>query len=159
VLELRETLENGLIGLVISTVGTYFIAVWKGAELIDSAHLAESAGLKKRVDELTPPKRTPEQERKYATASAALEGLGQKARIVLCHLANHGSLKFNGFATPLPHDIGSRETREILDRCCDAGLVTRIEQPRIVPGVSGYIADYVYTIATGMASVLQELLG
>jgi hypothetical protein len=134
------------------------LAIVSAPVKLDAARENESLGLRKQVAALTPPKRTPEQEQKYAIASAALGNFGPKAIIVLRHLANHGSLKFNGIIPPLPRDMSPQETRTILDACCEAQLVTRIEQPRTVPGVPGYFADYVYTIALGMKTTLDELL-
>lgn len=36
IINLRETLVNGLVGFVLSIIGTYAIAIWRGAEALDS---------------------------------------------------------------------------------------------------------------------------
>jgi hypothetical protein len=159
-LSLAEILESGGVGLGLSAIGTYLHSRRKGAESLDNGRHEQISVLAEQVKHLTPPKRTASEERKYAQAKAALEELGQQGITVLRHLENHRSLKFNGIIPPLPKGMSARDTKAILDICADPDkdLVTRTLSSRPSGGVAP-ILEYTYTIAAGMTTVLEELLG
>ena len=113
--------------------------------------------LRQQVEQLKPPKRTPEQEQKYSEAKTALDEIGIKAIPVLRHLDKHGPLKFNGLDPPLPKGMSARDTRAILNICADHDIVTRVPSIRPSGGVSPIMED-TYSIPIGIADVLRELL-
>lgn len=158
-LQLNETLENGVIGLVISLVGTYFIAVWKGAESLDATRGAECLALENRVEELTPAKRTAEQQHHYAEAQAALSELGPIAIIVLRHLDAQEELVFkqHGVSPPLPTNMTAQDLRSWLDRCTDKLLVAK-KDGLIPTGGVHPIWEIIYRIAPAKSAALKELL-
>jgi hypothetical protein len=113
-------------------------APWRLARSLGMARGAEIVALKTQVEQLTPPKRTVSEERKYAKAKAALDELGQQGIIVLRHLENHRILKFNGLNPPVPKGMSARDTKAILDFCADPDkdLVTRTPFSRPSGGVA-----------------------
>jgi hypothetical protein len=169
-LQLNETLENGFIGLVVSLVGTYLIAVRKGAEAIDTAWGAEYSALRKQVEQLTPPKRTLSEEHHYNEAKAALETLGAKAIVLLRHLKKHGELTFIApqsigspgppyTQSPLPEGLNVNETYVCLGDCARKSLVTPVHRTVSLGPNYTYPAIYIdYRIAEGMKEALDELL-
>jgi hypothetical protein len=159
-LPIAEAVESGAIGLGLSLLGTYLYSIREGAESLDNDRHEQISVLAEQVTNLTPPERTASEERKYAKAKAALDELGPQGIIVLRHLENHRILKFNGITPPLPKGMIARDTKAILDICADPDkdLVTRTPSSRPSGGVAP-ILEYTYTIAAGMANVLEELLG
>ncbi len=166
---IRETIENGLIGLVISLVGTYLIAMRKGAEVLDLARDTESLTLRREVDRLTPPKRTPQQQHYYDQAKTALEELGENERIVLKHLKNHGKITLMApppgvggppsVQSPLPHGMSPKDAYESLESCVAKSLVSREYRDVTISPNHPHPNRYMdYHIAEGMKAGLEELL-
>jgi hypothetical protein len=76
VVNVDETLANGFIGLCVSLVGTYLIAIRKGAENLDVLRADELAGRDSKIQELTiklqVPKRSDVDEHHFRMAQDAL---------------------------------------------------------------------------------------
>jgi len=167
VLQLSDTLENGFIGLIISLVGTYFIAIWKGADGLDAAHHAESANLRQQITQLTPAKRTPSQEHAHDKAEAALDMVGPDAITVLRHLNDHGTLTFMavpGSGMPVaqsqtPEGMDSNATYMCLEKCAFKSLVSSNRRTvYLSPNHINPVIYIDYRIAKGMKEALVELL-
>jgi len=167
-LQLNETLENGVIGLVISLVGTYFIAVFKGAEAIDSEREKESSTLRKRVEELTPPEQSVAEVRRIAKVKAAIAATGADAVVILRFLEIHGSIVFRVSLAPsagrpfplsqLPEGMSEAATHDLLERCCKYDLVTPMPNPILNTGTPYGVLETVYRIAQGYSDVIGQCL-
>ena len=103
------------------------------------------------------PKRTPEQEWKYAQAKVALEEIDLGTVDVLRHLEIHGTMTFDGIDPPLPRGFNARDAKAILRLCAARDLVTFKTISRPSGGVAPII-ETAYQIAPGMKAALDELL-
>jgi hypothetical protein len=167
VLNMAETIESGLIGLAVSLIGNYFIAMWKAAETLDAESRSELATTRARLEAesqrvvvltseiaaLRAPKRTSKQEHDYNHAKQALEPIGEKGRIALQFLMTHEKLSFGFYDPPVTFPMPTQELRDILRTASDNGLVT-IRHERLHP----MEPQMVYEIAPGMKAALEELL-
>jgi hypothetical protein len=165
VLQLNETLENGFVGLVVSLVGTYLIAAWKGATILDAARETESQTLRKTIEQLTPPNRTAEQDQKSRKVQMSVQELGPGSLIALQHLDTHERITFrasfgsplSSTGSPLPVGMNNQEFRLLLDQCAEKSLVSR-DQSVIPTGAPYPTAEETYRIAKGMEAAIKELL-
>ena len=134
---------------------------------IRQAFSAESSDLKKQIDslmamtadrdaeleELKKPKRTVAEEHHYAEAQLALTKLGEDGAVALRHLATHEALTFAALVDPpIPKGMSARALHEILALCVAENLATC----QTVKNPGGI--DYIYKIAPGMKSALDDLL-
>ena len=103
VLNVGETLENGLLGAVFSLVGTYLIAMRKGAETLDAEQRSKVTIAESKTDKLAAecqrlasmlekPKRTPAEEYHHGMVAAAIKERGEPAKIALRHLRHQGTV-------------------------------------------------------------------
>ena len=151
-----------------SIVGTYFIAAWKGATILDAARETESQTLRKTVEQLTPPNRTTEQKQKSSKVQIAVQALGPDVLVALRHLDTHERVTFRtpfGSSTPsqsftsspLPVGMNNQDFRLWLDRCAEKSLVSR-DQSVVSTGAPYPTAEDTYRIAKGMEEAIKELL-
>jgi hypothetical protein len=153
--------------LILFLLFHYIRAPWRLASASAATTDAELLSLRRRVEQLTPPKRTPSEEYHYQLAKAALAELGPLSRIVLKHLRAHGKLTFrqsSGYSTPRsvllsqpPEGMTGEQTLQMLNRCERKSLVSHSEEINVT-GTAATITDMTYRIADGMAPALEELL-
>jgi len=99
-LNLDETASSALIGLAVSLVGTYLIAMRKGAETLDAGLRRDITGKTKEIQQQTDiikklsesPKRTPAEEHHYTEAARAIANLSPEAKTVAKHIYSHGKV-------------------------------------------------------------------
>jgi hypothetical protein len=161
VANLEQTVVTGIVGLAVSLVGNYLISMRRGAEALDTAGGMESSNLRKQIEQLTPPKRTPLEEHHYFKAKAALDQFGElrpEIETALCHLRTHEMLKFSGFTAPAaPQGMNARDLRAYLNLCVAQSLVT-VNQGGLREDGPFPTYDEIFTIAPGMKLALDELL-
>jgi hypothetical protein len=167
VLQLNETLENGFIGLIVSLIGTYLIAVWKGAVAIDTEREVEFSALQNTVERLTPPKRSPLKQRQHDQTKASFDGLDQSAKTILLFLKHHTKITFRDLPgmgaqsqpiSSLPRGMTPKAIRSSLDLCESMSLVSHSEELKIIVGVSSPFNEVTYYISDGATEALDELL-
>jgi len=153
---LEETLVSAIVGLGVSLVGTYVIAVWKAAEALDAEQRAKLAGA-----DLVKRRRTPSEEHHFNLVKAAIARRGEAAVTVLRHLRTHSRIVFRGNSiqgraiwavTALPPAMNKDETLLVLNRLTVDGVVTPTQNS--VPDGS----EDVFEIAPGVVSVVDDLI-
>ncbi len=153
--------------LICFLVYHYIRAPWRLAQSWNIEREAEAEGFKKQIDQLTPPKRSPEQDKKLAEVKAAANEIGTEALMVLRHLETHVKIMFRtslGSSTPEPHaasqlpeGMDSRRTRSCLERCANKQLVSHFQETITSGGIYPITQD-TYSIAEGMRDAVRELL-
>jgi len=167
--ELTETLENGLIGLALSLVGTYYFCVFNGAKALDAARAIIESDLKDQIERLTPPKRTSSEQHHYDEAKMALTELGENSRIILRHVKKLGKLillapppvvpGIPSPQSPLPKGMSPKDAYESLEKCVEKSLLSREFRHVPISPNHQYPNTYIdYHIAEGMKEVLDDLL-
>jgi hypothetical protein len=116
--------------------------------------------LKKQIEQLTPPKRRPSEERKNAEAKTAVERLYPDAIRALRHLEKHGTLVLLGGSTmvPAPEGMNIPMLRGCLNACVAKDLVTLKQAQQFGSGTTFPMYEEIYTIAPGMKDALLEVL-
>jgi hypothetical protein len=112
----------------------------------------DKAEMRREIEALRKPVRTPAEEHRLQAAKAALERRGNQGTTILRYLRNQGKLVFGSYPPALPAGFQGEQAHELLNLLLDDELVSRTSSRH--PG--GY--DYTYEIAPGMANVLDELL-
>jgi hypothetical protein len=96
--------------------------------------------------------RSPKQEALYSKAKAALDKLGESARLVIRHLQNVGEFRSGSmYDDPVPNGITGAKMREMLELLRQEDLVaeTMVEGPQ---------PHRLFKIAPGMKAVLEDLV-
>jgi hypothetical protein len=168
-LNLRSILESAGLGIVLSVIGNYVIALWRAAESLDAGlqaqiHSRDAAiadreeTIKKQEEKIqafAQPKRNAADQHHYNKAKAFLDKHGPKFVAALQHLRNHGDLTYSSQGitqyTQWPPKMDRNEAISLYEACMQEGLVTMQE----IPGV--HAARKIF-IAPAMAGVLSELL-
>jgi hypothetical protein len=155
-----ETVTSTVAGLLVSVGGNYLISTWRAAKALDSEAHNEIGELRKRIELLKPPQRSPSEQHHYEQAKVALDELGPTAAVVLRHLEKHGRLIYRqrGQNPPTPGNIVAQKMRAALDRCVSKDLATRSHEWVATGGVTHKIEETTYQIAPGMKVALDELL-
>jgi hypothetical protein len=125
---LQETLVNGLAGFFVSLIGTYLIAMRKGAEALDSQQTKTIDDLIEqncKLHELAYPKVSREEQERRQQVSEILKACNFSKDT---KAALRSALNFEGEIRPtttglLP--LGSRAFAEIMNRGVGSGLITR----------------------------------
>jgi hypothetical protein len=177
---LEQTAVTGIIGLAVSLVGNYLISMRRGAEALDidriseiekrdtgnreilEASAAQSSELRRKIEQLTPPKRTPAEQHAYDAATAALKEFGESRRDIekaLRHLRMRETWTYSSAPvnTSAPEGMTIQDFRVYLNLCAGKSLVT-VNQGEKHQAGSYWVYDEVFSIAPGMKAALDELL-
>jgi len=120
---LSETLENGVVGLVASLIGTYVIATWKGAESMDTV-LREKVAESERTIALMSPKPSQIEEDRVGLVRAAITAHGTNAARLLRRLRMLGTLTFGWDVVTVPIEgLDPTETQRLLPLLASAGII------------------------------------
>ena len=163
VVNIGETLVNGMVGFVLAVCGTYLIAIWKGARTLDEkrqsditlrdGRIAEQAHTIENLNKaLVKPPRTQAEEGRLEMVKAALQR-GEGARNILLYLRNCGKIIFSDIHVPdLPEGMKREDAQRILDDLKKDNVVTEEITPE---GVSHRST---WRLCPALASELDELL-
>jgi hypothetical protein len=168
VVNIDETLTNGIVGLVLSTAGTYLIAMGKCAETLDGEHhenlqrqeneLASKEELIKELRaeslELRKRKRTPLEGKHREALKKRLQNYGEDEKTFLNHLAIHGKIvhHHSGEISPPAQAFTVGKTISILNKLMGDKMVT--PENRSLP--AGWANTW--RISPGAMSTLNESL-
>ena len=154
-----DIVESAGIGIVLSVIGNSLIALFKGAESLDSdlhGEIQKRDGMIAEYERsLQKPQRTPAENHKYNSARLALERLGPSAVNALRHLSIHRELIFSLTHPPLPEGMDLGEAMNFYISCVREGLVSRHD---INADINTECPSMIFEIAPGMISILEELL-
>jgi hypothetical protein len=166
--KIEESVVNGSIGLALSMVGTYGIAMRRGAENLDREHedkiklqgdelaieKARVRNLNAEVEDLKKPKRTAFEEKEYQIIKSTVDGYDELHKDVLRHLLRVGKMTetFMVQLSPLPPKLNRDATTKILNQFA-ADNIAFIERGQ---GLRGF--EDVWQIAPGAIRALNELL-
>jgi hypothetical protein len=154
--DLQETLVSGLVGLVLSLVGTCAITVWSTAKSMDQELSLKILDGETKIRELeqilAKPKRTASQEYYLQLAETVVKKHGSQGKKVLRHLHIHGSILVGFQPPPLPESMTLNETVSMLHALLEDDVVTK----HMVPSLGGNGTKW--EISPGMLEALDEIL-
>lgn len=169
-LDLAETLEYAAVGFVASLVGTYVIAMWKGAEALDSGqrgmlvaadakYVALDSEHKALTSVFQQPARTPAEKERLRLVAGVIEHRGELGAAVLRHLRHHETITLTSHrqtgqtdcSAMLPGIAPSDFYRVLHELVCDQ-LVKRDDKANTTQTVTCE-----FRIAPGLVAAVDEV--